>query len=116
MSFVRELRTDLKTGYFLSGFWLISVHRRNSRFWTNFLNHETAFFEGVEKISRKLELAIVFMDIRKVSRGHYEVRLEKLFDNAAITAENEVTLSCVGKMEEEISTATRILVMVTQAF
>lgn len=75
---------------------------RNSKFWTTFLNHETAFFEGVEKISRKLDLAVVFMDIQKVRRGYYEVRLEKLFDSVAGTKENEVLLTCIKKIEDEI--------------
>jgi Kdo2-lipid IVA lauroyltransferase/acyltransferase len=88
----------------LFSIWFLADQRppRNSRFWTVFLNHETAFFEGVEKMSRKLELAVVFMNIIKTGRGRYEVRLEKLYDNAAVTAENEVTLTCVRKIEEMI--------------
>lgn len=88
----------------LFSIWFLADQRppRNSRFWTNFLNHETAFFEGVEKISRKLQLAIVFMDVQKVRRGYYEVTLKKLFDNAAETKENEVTLTCIREMEDEI--------------
>lgn len=84
--------------------WFLADQRppRASRFWTRFLNQETPFFEGVEKISVKLELAIVFMDIQKVKRGCYEVSLKKLFDNAAITREHEVTLAVVREMEEEI--------------
>jgi KDO2-lipid IV(A) lauroyltransferase len=84
--------------------WFLADQRppRNSRFWTNFLNHETAFFEGVEKISKKLEMAVVFIDIQKVRRGYYEVTFEKLIDNAARTVENEVMLTCIRKMEEEI--------------
>jgi len=84
--------------------WFIADQRppRISRFWTRFLNQETPFFEGVEKISVKLDLAIVFMDVRKVSRGHYEVMLKKIIDNAAVTRENEITLACIREMEEEI--------------
>jgi KDO2-lipid IV(A) lauroyltransferase len=84
--------------------WFLADQRPpgNSRFWTKFLNHETAFFEGVEKMSRKLELALVFMDVQKVSRGYYEVTLKKLFDNTALTHENEVTLACVREIEDEI--------------
>jgi Kdo2-lipid IVA lauroyltransferase/acyltransferase len=91
----------------LFSIWFLADQRppRNSRFWTVFLNHETAFFEGVEKMSRKLELAVVFMNIVKTGRGRYEVRLEKLFDNAAVTAENEVTLTCVRKIEDMIRKA-----------
>jgi KDO2-lipid IV(A) lauroyltransferase len=91
----------------LFSIWFLADQRppRNSRFWTVFLNHETAFFEGVEKMSRKLELAVVFMNIIKTGRGRYEVRLEKLFDNAAVTAENEVTLTCVRRIEDMIKKA-----------
>jgi KDO2-lipid IV(A) lauroyltransferase len=86
------------------GVWFLADQRppRNSRFWTTFLNHETAFFEGVEKMSKKLGLAVIFLDIRKVRRGHYEVHFKKLFDNASTTSENEVTLACVKEMEQEI--------------
>ena len=88
----------------LFSIWFLADQRppRNSSFWTTFLNHETAFFEGTEKISRKLGMAVVFMDIQKVRRGYYEARLEKLFDNAAMSREGEVTLTCINKMEEEI--------------
>jgi KDO2-lipid IV(A) lauroyltransferase len=84
--------------------WFLADQRppRNSKFWTRFLNHETAFFEGVEKLSRKLDLAVVFLDVQKVRRGYYEVTLKKLFDNAGQTKENEVTLACIREMEDEI--------------
>jgi KDO2-lipid IV(A) lauroyltransferase len=75
---------------------------RTSRFWTTFLNQEVPFFEGMEKLSKKLGLAVVFMDIQKVKRGHYEARFIKLFDNASLTAENEVMFSCIHEIEKEI--------------
>lgn len=86
--------------------WFLADQRppRSSRFWTTFLNHETAFFEGAEKISRKLGMAVVYLHVQKVKRGYYEVTLKKLFDNAAETKENEVTLACVKEMEAEIRT------------
>jgi KDO2-lipid IV(A) lauroyltransferase len=75
---------------------------KTNSFWTKFLNHEVSFFEGVEKISRKLKLAVVFMEISKVSRGHYEVYFKKLFDDASMVKENEITLTCVKEIENEI--------------
>jgi Kdo2-lipid IVA lauroyltransferase/acyltransferase len=88
----------------LFSIWFLADQRppKNSKCWTWFLNHETAFFEGVEKISRKLSLAVVFMDVQKVRRGYYEVTLKMLFENAAHTKENEVTLACIKAMEDEI--------------
>lgn len=75
---------------------------KSNHFWTTFLNQEVSFFEGVEKLSRKLGLAVVFMDIQKTRRGYYEARFVKLFDNAARTTEHEVLLRCIHEMEKEI--------------
>jgi KDO2-lipid IV(A) lauroyltransferase len=88
----------------LFGVWFLADQRppRNSRFWTRFLNHETAFFEGVEKISKKLDMAVVFIDMQKVKRGYYEVHYELLFESTAHVPEDEITLTCVKKIEEEI--------------
>jgi KDO2-lipid IV(A) lauroyltransferase len=88
----------------LFSIWFLADQRppRKTKFWTRFLNHDTAFFEGVEKMSKKLGMSVVFMDVQKVRRGYYEVNLEKLFDNASLTKENEVTLACVRRMEEVI--------------
>jgi KDO2-lipid IV(A) lauroyltransferase len=84
--------------------WFLADQRppRLSRFWTMFLNHETAFFEGVEKISRKMDLAVVFMDVQKVRRGHYEASLEILFENGSSVSENQITLACVRRIEQVI--------------
>jgi Kdo2-lipid IVA lauroyltransferase/acyltransferase len=84
--------------------WFLADQRppRSNRFWTTFLNQEVSFFEGVEKLSRKLGLAVVFLDIRKTKRGHYEARFVKLYDDAAQTAENEVLCRCINEMEKEI--------------
>jgi len=78
---------------------------RKNRYWTTFLGQEASFFEGVEKLSRKLELAVVFMDMRKTGRGKYELTLKKLFNNAAETLENEVMQACIREMENEILAA-----------
>lgn len=94
-----------KSGNELFCIWFLADQRPqgSTKFWTMFLNHEAAFFEGVEKISKKLELAVVFMDIQKVSRGHYETTFKKIFDNGALTKENEITLACIKEIENAIS-------------
>lgn len=84
--------------------WFIADQRppRSNKFWTIFLNQPTSFFNGVEKLSRKLDLAVVFMHIEKVKRGFYEVTLKKLFDNVTQLPENAVTLAVVNELEAEI--------------
>jgi KDO2-lipid IV(A) lauroyltransferase len=84
--------------------WFIADQRppRSNKFWTIFLNQPTSFYNGVEKLSRKLDLAVVFMHIEKVKRGYYEVKFKKLFDDVTGLPENAITLSFVNELETEI--------------
>jgi KDO2-lipid IV(A) lauroyltransferase len=75
---------------------------RNNKFWTTFLHQPTSFFNGTEKLSGKLDLAVVYMHIEKTKRGFYEVTLKKLFDSVAGLPENTVTLAFVNELEKEI--------------
>lgn len=43
------------------------------RYWTMFLNQETAFFHGTEKIAKKLNYAICMIHMRRLKRGYYEM-------------------------------------------
>ncbi len=46
--------------------------------WTDFFNRKTAFLNGVDRISKKLELVVVFPHFTKSKRGYYEVRFHVL--------------------------------------
>ncbi len=43
--------------------------------WFNFLNQDTAFFGGYEKIAKKTNQPVIFVDVKKVGRGYYEIEL-----------------------------------------
>ena len=85
--------------------WFIADQRppRNNKFWTTFLHQPTAFFNGIEKLSRKLDLAVLYMHVKRVKRGTYEVTLKKLFDSVQDLPENAITLAFVRELEEEIN-------------
>ena len=74
----------------------------NNKFWTTFLNQPTSFYTGTEKLSKKLDLAVVFMHIDKVKRGFYTVTMRKLFDSVKDLPENAITLAFVDELEKEI--------------
>ncbi len=38
-----------------------------------FLNHPTAMITGTETLARRLDMAVVYMDIYKLRRGHYKI-------------------------------------------
>ena len=48
------------------------------RHWTRFLQQETAFFKGPERLARLLRAPIVYVSMQRRGRGLYEIRLEPL--------------------------------------
>lgn len=41
-----------------------------------FLNHPTAMITGTETLARRLDMAVVYWDMTKPSRGHYHIKIE----------------------------------------
>ncbi len=74
-------------------------------YWTTFLNQDTPVYIGVEKVAEKFDMAIVFMNMKKVGRGYYDVELELLFDHTGGLPEYHVTEAHVRKLEEKIREA-----------
>ncbi len=70
--------------------------------WLTFLNQETAFFTGAEKISRKLKRPVFVALMSKPKRGFYEVHVTKICDDPNDLAEGEVTARFAALLETEI--------------
>ncbi len=68
-----------------------SPHHAKIKYWIPFLNQETPVHVGAEKLSKMMDLAVVFIDIQRVKRGYYEITAHTLFDNPKDTAEHEIT-------------------------
>jgi KDO2-lipid IV(A) lauroyltransferase len=71
-------------------------------YWTTFLNQDTAVFTGPEKLAKKFNYPIVFMNVKRVRRGFYEVYPELLFNNPANTTDNEISETFTRRLEHEI--------------
>ena len=54
--------------------------RNMDKYWTRFLNQDTAFFTGADKIARFLEAPVIYVAMRRVRKGHYTVRLHVLVE------------------------------------
>ena len=52
--------------------------RQDEKHWTRFLNQDTAFFVGAERIARITRSPVFFVGMRRISRGYYEARLRLL--------------------------------------
>ncbi len=85
--------------------WFLGDQRppgKRAKYWTNFLNMETAFYLGTEKIARKTDAAVVFLHIDKIKRGHYQVEFIKLFEETKDTVEHEITNKHIRTLEGKI--------------
>lgn len=59
-------------------------------YWTTFLNQETAFFTGAERIAKKYDLPVVFINIKRVKRGYYQIHAELLSEVPKTVTENQI--------------------------
>lgn len=73
------------------------------KYWTKFLNQDTAVFTGVGKIAAKYDMAIVFFHIHKICRGYYNLDAELLHEHTTGLSEEEITETHVRRLEEIIT-------------
>ncbi|MFO8055583.1 MAG: lysophospholipid acyltransferase family protein [Bacteroidales bacterium] len=71
-------------------------------YWTTFLNQQTGFFTGIEKIARKLKMPVLFVSIDKIKRNHYQMNFEVLVESPEDTEPGEITEAFVDKLEKRI--------------
>jgi KDO2-lipid IV(A) lauroyltransferase len=48
------------------------------QYWTKFLNQETPFFVGADKIARNTAFPVFYLSMRRIKRGYYETTYELL--------------------------------------
>jgi len=74
----------------------------NIHYWTSFLNQDTPFYTGAERIARKMNLPVVFLDVKKVKRGYYTVDLQLMTSTPKETPEFWITEQYARRMERSI--------------
>lgn len=73
-----------------------------TQFWTTFLNQETPFFSGPEKIAVKTNQPVFFHHTRKTGRGKYEVNFIELFAEPSKESGETILMKYVETMENII--------------
>ncbi len=76
--------------------------RDEINYWTNFLNQETPFFLGLEKMSKNMDFAVLFFDIVRSNRGCYDVFVKKITEEPNNTKEYEITEKYVHLLEDAV--------------
>jgi KDO2-lipid IV(A) lauroyltransferase len=84
--------------------WLAAdqVPALEGAYWTEFFHQDTPFFMGGEKIARKMLQVAVFMSIRKIGRGYYEMDLELMERQPEDLPEGGLILQYINKLEKLI--------------
>ena len=76
--------------------------RQNLHYWTSFLNQDTAILTGAERLARKLDTPVIFLDVQMLRRGYYTLELQLLAEHPKETPENWITEEYARRMERSI--------------
>lgn len=71
----------------------------DARYWTNFLNQDTVFMDGGERIAKMMNLPVFYCDLFRVKRGFGKVNFEVISLEPKQTKEGEITQAFAEKIE-----------------
>ena len=80
-------------------------HWVNIHHWVDFLNHDTPVLTGSERILRKMNHAVFYLDIHRVRRGYYEAEFKPITREPQNLEEYELTDIYFRMLEENIRRA-----------
>lgn len=79
---------------------------RDIHYWTNFLNHpETPVFTGAERIMKKFDMDVYYLDITRVKRGYYIAEYKRITTTPKECPEFWITEKYTRMMEATINRA-----------
>lgn len=100
----RTLLRHKKEGHV--AFYLIAAdqtpHVDEINYWSNFLNQDTPFYLGIEKMAVSLDLPVVFLDIHRVARGRYSVDFQIITYDPKTTSSLEIMEKYIRLLEDSI--------------
>ncbi|MBP2833958.1 lysophospholipid acyltransferase family protein [Aquimarina sp. U1-2] len=74
----------------------------NAKYWTDFMGINVPIFLGGEFLAQRLDVIVLYLQVKKVKRGHYEVKFIPISENS----KEEEKFYCIKKylrlLEEQI--------------
>lgn len=61
-----------------------------SKHWVEFLNQDTAFLVGADRIAKKLNYEVIFVAFQKIKRGSYEIEFIPIENNSQLNKSEEM--------------------------
>ena len=80
-------------------------HWVNIHHWVDFLNHDTPVLTGTERIARKMNHAVFYLDVHRLRRGYYEAEFKLITRDPKAMQEFELTDIYYRMLEESIRQA-----------
>lgn len=71
-------------------------------YWTKFLHVDTPFFKGYATLAKRTDAIILYLSMRKLNRGVYELDFKIISEHAAQETENTIAERFVRYLEKDI--------------
>lgn len=79
-----------------------SPREKSSKHWMNFLHQETAFLVGADRIAEKLKQTILYVSVKKPTRGNYEIEFIPLEEGKSQNKDNGLITNYATLLEQSI--------------
>lgn len=79
-----------------------SPRKKSSKHWMTFLNQETAFLIGADRIAKKLDQKVLYVSVQKPKRGKYEIEFIPLEDTSNQSNDDELITKYAKLLERSI--------------
>lgn len=76
--------------------------RKGIQYWTRFLNQDTPVYLGIEKMSKKFNLVVLYFRVDMVKRGYYSLDIEVITEDPRSFEEHQLTEVHVKRLEKQI--------------
>ena len=76
-----------------------SPKKDDTQYWQTFLNRDTAFHTGTEKIAKAFKYPILFMSMKRTSKGYYEASLKLIAEPPFTMQPNEIMRRYINELE-----------------
>lgn len=79
-----------------------SPNLSEAHYWTTFLNQDTVFMDGGERIAKMMDYPVFYCELEKKSRGYCKAYFDLLTENPKQAADGEITELFARRLEQTI--------------
>jgi len=79
-----------------------SPNVKEAHYWTTFLNQETVFMDGAERLAKMMNIPVFYTELHRKKRGYCEVRFDLITETPKEMAEGEITECFARRLERTI--------------